>query len=139
MNNTKLITKEQLEFLVDFEYVAGIKPSQLPDKIKVSFQVASYKDETICLLRTPAGTISGEIDEDYDVLSINLEAAVVFIKEFGDKVKAITDMKCDATRDFFASDEPLRVLKALYESDRSKRHLRRIVEPRAAHELDMAI
>lgn len=136
---TRYITKEQLEFLVEFEFITGIDTTLITQKrnIFIGIEKAHHKDHHFCVVRTPKVTQDGKADKWTDILDMNIEAAVVFINEFGDQVKAITDMKCRETREFFASTEPLRVLKALYDNDKSKGYLKDLVDPQPETSLSM--
>ncbi|MDH0145164.1 hypothetical protein N7335_02025 [Stutzerimonas stutzeri] len=135
----RYITKEQLEFLVEFGFVTGIDPSLITQKrnIFIGIEKLNHKSYHFCQVRTPKITQDGKADKWTDILEMNIEAAVVFIKEFKEQIKPITDMKCRETREFFASGEPLRVLKALYENDKTKSYLKDLVDPE--HEVSLAM
>jgi len=136
---TRYVTKEQLEFLVEFEFITGIDTTLITQKrnIFIGIEKTHHKDYHFCVVRTPKVTQECKADKWTDILDMNIEAAVVFIKEFGNKVKPITDMKCRETREFFASNEPLRVLKALYDNDKTKAYLKDLVDPEPETSLSM--
>lgn len=135
----RYISKTELEFLVEFGFITGIDPALVTQKrsILLTIEKIHHKDHHLCQVRIPKVTQDGKADKWTDILEMNLEAAVVFIKEFGDKVKPITDMKCRETREFFASNEPLRVLKALYDNDKSKSYLKDLLDPAPEVSLSM--
>jgi len=91
---------------------------------KVFDKVAVYFFQNGSIITRNGQAVKGRL-----LNSINIEAALTCIPEVGDRVKPITEVKSHDTRVFFASDESLRVLKALYDNDDSKTYLKSLVYP----------
>lgn len=137
MIKQRYVSKAQLEFLVEYGYINGVDPSLIQQKYNILIYTScnSFTSTLECRVRTRKVEQLGTADRFNDLTTMNLDAALAFISEFGERVKDITDLKCSATREFFASHLPTTALKALMESDKSKSYLKEVIDPAPSFEL----